>query len=301
MSHASILTIILISIERFRVIRFPLRFRFVEEKSPRIIPFIWLLCVLVNIPWFYMANYRESSLIGGGDIKVCRLSVKQHWQKVYTTVLFVMFFVLPFVVLTILYCFICCAMRHTQELKVGQNNFNSQQFRKQRRLRLQVINIIVCLVFLFFIFHLPYRIFSMWITHVSSKTYAQFTVIEYYSIFFGVRISFYLNHSVNPILYNFVSTKFRNGFKNIIYRRSQRSSLFSSHRRANYNTPLTKPKHSLVLFMERDVDNRRLMNGRTSSSSSSRHRMAEFYPMYANVAVKGNSRSSLKPDAENYE
>ncbi|WAR04471.1 QRFPR-like protein [Mya arenaria] len=281
-AHASILTLIAISIERYR----PLRgIGDNVTRTAKVLPFLWTICATCNIPWLYIAKYKDSFHLDGTAIKVCRIPMILQWQKTFATLQFVFFFVLPFLTLLILYCNICYILNYSRDVDLN----NSKHCRHRRQLRMQVINIIVCLVLLFFIFHLPYRLVSMWLTYAQIKDIYGLGIERYYGMLFSVRILFYLNHAVNPIIYNFVSTKFRNGFRQILTSRSHRGSLVSSNRRGNYNTPFTRPKQTILMLEDRDVDKKGLVQVKASSSSSSRQKMNEFYPMYTNMIVKHNS------------
>lgn len=277
-----------IGVERYRVVCRPLRgIRDDIIKCAKVVPFLWVLCGTANIPWFFIAIYRDSRHLDGTPIKVCRIPMVLNWQKMYAMLQFLLFFVAPFLVLLILYSIICYILYFTQNEKYITNINKAQQSScHRRRLRLQVINIIICLVLLFFIFHLPYRITSMWFTFAERHEIHSLGIERYYNLLYSVRILFYLNHAVNPITYNFVSSKFRAALTIILTRRDQRGSLISSksNRRGNYNTPFTKPKQ--FLLVGKDPDNENDNNRSSSSSSFSRRKMNEFYPMYSHMIEK---------------
>jgi len=297
-AHASVLTLVAIGIERYRVICRPLRgIRDDFIKSAKVVPLLWLLCATSNIPWFYIAVFRDSRHLDGTPIKVCRIPMVLYWQKMYATLQFALFFVTPFLVLLILYCIICNILYSTQgEKDINSMNNSQHSCCNRRRVRLQVINIIICLVLLFFIFHLPYRIVSMWFTFAERHEIHSLGIERYYNLLYSVRILFYLNHAMNPIIYNFVSTKFRTALRIAFTRREHRGSLMSSksNRKGNYNTPFTKPKQSQMLLVNKEMDNE--LNNHdihihhnfrsSSSSSSSRQKMNEFYPMYSHIIEK---------------
>ncbi|KAL4229344.1 hypothetical protein ACF0H5_012383 [Mactra antiquata] len=283
--HASVLTLIAISIERYRVICQPLRgIRDDVLKNAKAVPLIWMICAASNIPWFFIADYRDSSHTDGTPIKVCRLKMSPDWHRLYVAILCICYFVVPFLILLILYCRICYILQiSNHDITSGELRKDSKQSRYRHRLRAQVVNIIVCLVLLFFMFHLPYRIISMWFTFGDQRAIHSLGLHKLFHIIYSVRILFYFNHAVNPIIYNFVSSKFRNALRCLITKRKYRGSLMSSNRRGNYNTPFTRPKHSHHLFTEREYDVKCMSSSPGRSSSSLRRNINEFYPMYANI------------------
>ena len=73
----------------------------------------------------------------------------------------------------------------------------------------QVANIIASIVTVFFICHLPFRVAGLWLSFADPSTIGRLGLERYLGIVYSTRILFYLNHALNPVVYNFVSTKFR--------------------------------------------------------------------------------------------
>jgi len=64
----------------------------------------------------------------------------------------------------------------------------------------------------FFLCLLPFRALTLWIIIVPPEAVMSLGVEGYYNLLYFCRIMIYLNSAVNPILYNLMSTKFRDGF-----------------------------------------------------------------------------------------
>lgn len=290
------MTLIAISVERYRVICQPLRgIKANFYKHIKIVPVIWLICGLSNIPWFYIAVYKDSRHLDGTPIKVCRLPMFPRWHTIYVTLLCFVYFLIPFVILLILYSRICYILHKTKDMVSLDGVRDTSHFRKRRRLRAQVINIISSLIVVFFVFHVPYRAVSLWFTFADKYQIYNLGIHKYFNIVYSVRILFYFNHAINPIVYNFVSSKFRTALlRHITKRKSQGSIILSSNRREKYHTPYTRPKNSQVIVMGKDYENNDILaRGYSLMSSSSRQKINEFYPMYAKILQKHDSGRSL--------
>lgn len=64
----------------------------------------------------------------------------------------------------------------------------------------------------FFICLMPFKLLTLWIVIVSDETVVKLGAEKYYNILYFSRTMLYLNSAVNPILYNLMSSKFRDGF-----------------------------------------------------------------------------------------
>lgn len=76
-------------------------------------------------------------------------------------------------------------------------------------------NIIASIVSVFFICHLPFRVAGLWLSFADHGTIGDLGLERYLGIVYSTRILFYLNHALNPVVYSFVSTKFRNALSDL--------------------------------------------------------------------------------------
>lgn len=72
-------------------------------------------------------------------------------------------------------------------------------------------------VLAFFICLLPFRAFTLWIVVAPQETIHSLGVESYYNILYFCRTMHYLNSAINPILYNLMSSKFRDGFSRLCW------------------------------------------------------------------------------------
>jgi hypothetical protein len=68
----------------------------------------------------------------------------------------------------------------------------------------------------FFICLLPFRALTMAVIVFPPEYITSLGVENYYNLVFFCRIMLYLNSAVNPILYNLMSSKFREGFRSLL-------------------------------------------------------------------------------------
>lgn len=114
------------------------------------------------------------------------------------------------------------------------NRSNVLKYRKQ------VIFMLGAVVISFFICLLPFRALTIWIIIVPPETMLQLGVEGYYSLLYFSRILLYINSALNPILYNLMSSKFREGFLRLLGCKSAvRHKLFSGTRKGTFHTTST--------------------------------------------------------------
>lgn len=114
------------------------------------------------------------------------------------------------------------------------NRSNVLKYRKQ------VIFMLGAVVISFFICLIPFRALTLWIIIVPRETIINLGAESYYTLLFFTRILLYTNSALNPILYNLMSSKFREGFLKLLGCKSIiRHKLFSSTRKGTFHTTST--------------------------------------------------------------
>lgn len=114
------------------------------------------------------------------------------------------------------------------------NRSNVLKYRKQ------VIFMLGAVVISFFVCLLPFRALTLWIIIVPPETILQLGVEGYYSLLYFCRILLYINSALNPILYNLMSSKFREGFLKLLGCKSVvRHKLFAGTRKGTFHTTST--------------------------------------------------------------
>ena len=226
-AHGSILTILAISFERYYAICRPLHagYKCTKRRALVIILIIWILALLSTLPMLSITQLSTAEYIDGSTVTVCSNSLQEGWHPIYYLAIFVTFFVIPFMILVILYVLI--SKKLTSE---SQSLSNSSNLKHRAQVRRQVIVMLASVCITFFVCLLPFRLMTVWIIMSSPEDIIDLGMETYYSILFICRILLYVNSSANPILYNLISSKFRQAFFNIL--RIDRGSL----RASQYNT-----------------------------------------------------------------
>lgn len=174
----------------------------------------------------------------------CHTLANTFWSALYFLGSIFLFFIVPLIVLLVLYCIIAKNLIYNAASLVLNKHIDNYSIRARR----QVILMLGTVVLSFFLCLIPFRVFTLWIIIVPEESVFNLGMERYYNILYFCRIMVYLNSAVNPILYNLMSSKFRTGFvicsearrrlfwrtKNSTFNSEQRSSSRSSTFRASH-------------------------------------------------------------------
>lgn len=171
----------------------------------------------------------------GTNVNVCLTAVDTFWPSFFFVGSISIFFVLPFIILVVLYTVIAKHLMNNPGITSHGNRSNVLKYRKQ------VIFMLGAVVLSFFICLLPFRALTLWIIIVPSETIMSLGIDGYYSLLYFCRIMLYLNSAMNPILYNLMSSKFRDGFLKLLQCRGLVSTKFlpGGTRKGTFNTTST--------------------------------------------------------------
>lgn len=182
----------------------------------------------------WISQYGQDVYYDGSIVSVCLTSVDTFWPAFYFVGSISVFFILPFVILLVLYTVIAQHLMNNPGITSHGNRSNVLKYRKQ------VMFMLGAVVLSFFICLLPFRALTLWIIIVPSETILQLGVDGYYTLLYFCRIMLYINSALNPILYNLMSSKFREGFLRLLGCRSAvRHKLTSSTRKGTFHTTST--------------------------------------------------------------
>ncbi|XP_057328495.1 growth hormone secretagogue receptor type 1-like isoform X1 [Microplitis mediator] len=206
-AHASVLTILAISFERYYAICEPLRAGYICTKArATFLCFLaWVFAAVCTSPILPMTVYSMEKDDDGSELPACSTSVKSAWPMIFFLTTILIFFIIPLIILIVLYTIIAKHLMANPAITRGPAN-NLLKYRKQ------VVLMLGTVVISFFICLLPFRAFTLWIIVSPLTAIINLGVDGYFILLYISRVMLYLNSAINPILYNLMSTKFREGF-----------------------------------------------------------------------------------------
>lgn len=155
-------------------------------------------------PVLGMSSYEQADYFDGTKVMVCHTTASTFWPTLYFLTSIFIFFLLPLILLLILYFIIA------KHLIANPSALHSDSY--SARARRQVLLMLGTVVLSFFICLIPFRALTLWIIIAPEESVNKLGAERYYVILYICRIMVYLNSMANPILYNLMSSKFRDGF-----------------------------------------------------------------------------------------
>lgn len=216
-SLASVLTILVITYDRYRGVCHPLSVRsfWTKLRVPTIIFIVWLLAGLASLPVIFIAIYRDSNFFDGTPIKVCRMPINSTWKIAYILGIFVVFFIVILAILSVLIFRMCKKLLwHAQFLEDRAEQDSEKTVTGRRRIVFMLIIVIVT----FFLCLLPQRIVGIWIIFADHGALYALGLEGYLNLITFPRVLMYISSATNPIIYNIMSTKFKSALKDTVCR-----------------------------------------------------------------------------------
>lgn len=213
-NHVSVLTVLAISFERYYAICYPFEagYTCTKGRAAIIITLVWLLSAALTAPILIVTEFWYAEHIDQSFVPVCTMHVHTFWRKMYFIGTTFVFFTIPLVILVTLYVIICknltedklvCSNKLRRKCSDGSNTM---------KCRRQVVIMLIAVVICFFICLCPLRAFHLWIIFVPLPEILALGPTTYHNLLFAFRTLTYLNSAINPIIYNVISSKFRDAF-----------------------------------------------------------------------------------------
>ncbi|XP_076296732.1 orexin receptor type 2 isoform X2 [Lasioglossum baleicum] len=235
----SILTLTFISIDRWYAICFPLRFKSTTSRAKTAIIGIWAVAIIFDIPDLVVLHTVPRT-----DIRVqtilftqCEISWNNESQITFTVVKLIFLYTGPLIFMSVAYLQIVrvlwrndipghnlaprpSQMSHTPPPSVGGNP--ETQIRSRRKAAKMLVTVVITFAICYFPVHLL-SVLRYTISLPSSESLNAISLIAHGLCYF--------NSAVNPLIYNFMSGKFRQEFHRTV--RECSASNHSHNRRFN--------------------------------------------------------------------
>ncbi|XP_063435142.1 somatostatin receptor type 4-like [Mytilus trossulus] len=197
---SSILTMMLISIERYTCIMYSPNRKMTVKISLFCIVLVWILSACFPIPVAF-AQSKMSTTIKGASKTFCGIVWPRGFHiDAYLASMGVLFFLIPLLVITMNYYKIYRLVKRSATAACQHRSESSS--RKQIRL----VKMFAAIVCVFVIMWLPFFVLSFLAVNYNQITSSQFTVTIIIAL---------LNTCQNPIIYGYFNLKFRKEFKDM--------------------------------------------------------------------------------------
>ncbi|XP_011300618.1 neuromedin-U receptor 2-like [Fopius arisanus] len=306
-TNASVLTITAFTIERYVAICHPFLSHTISKLSRaiKLILLIWLIALCFAIPQalqFGLLQIPNES----PDAIICTLKnvFIQHSFELST----LLFFILPMILITVLYALIGLKLRKTNIMK--KTNMRSQRGGlANSRLRdcryhtgkssRRVLKMLVAVVIAFFICWAPFHlqrliaIYGTGTDGISSKT--KWFEVLYYIFTYISGVLYYVSTTINPILYNIMSHKFREAFTVTLATTCARSSFSSQCEQRSYSSLSRSQQRTAGASASRTVGYGGVMPQESSDCSANSlkeesRRQSTFVPSQSEIGAAVDSR-----------
>ena len=203
----SVLSLVLIALDRFIAIVYPLKGIMLNVKIRVVLLFLsWLIPILYGLPY---TLFTRTIKVDGQTF--CRFMMSGKAQTVYTGAIFVLFYLIPLITIIILYSLITRSLK--KRPLPGNSLVRNQGNEKRRQQNQRILKIMISIVFGFFICWTPLCIY------VFLKIFYP-TVFPTDRCLLLVGLTFYvcpsLSTAINPIILFAFSTNYNQALRSLL-------------------------------------------------------------------------------------
>ena len=205
----SILTLVILSVERFMAVS-PLARKKLKVRSVKIIIcFIWLVSTAVHVPNIYSLKLKS----GLGGTKICVAYLNKFFgsskgRTIYDNVLAVIFYAIPLALIVLLYTLAAVKLRRRITREVERFYDGNGRRKRQEKMNANVFKMLFAVTVTFICCWLCYFIMRKGVIGIRVSCNVQF--IRYFLA--------HCNSAITPCLYMIFGQKYRKAFKNILKR-----------------------------------------------------------------------------------
>ncbi|XP_075692763.1 growth hormone secretagogue receptor type 1-like [Rhinoderma darwinii] len=219
-TYCTILHVTTVSVERYLAICFPLKAKIMitKKRVKIIIIFLWILAFITAGPIWFLFGVEHPSETQPEETKECKYmehAAQNGLLRIMTWVSTVYFFI-PVFFLTLLYGLICRKLwKNKQGIQVPTATNRGKQHK-------QTVKMLAVVVFTFVLCWLPFHIGRILFAWAGLEKYILYNLTQYFNLI--SMVLFYLSASINPMLYNIMSQKYRAAMTKILSRRDDPQS-----------------------------------------------------------------------------
>ncbi|XP_062401002.1 neuromedin-U receptor 2 [Sardina pilchardus] len=275
---ASVLNVTALSVERYVAVVHPLRTRYAVTTRHvlRVIAVVWLAALLCALPntLLHGIAYVEWRGTPIPQSATCQM-VKPLWiYNLVIQVTTISFYFIPMTVISVLYMVIGVRLGQEQRSRGSGGGGESGKsgdsdvtwtIHVEGGRRRQVTKMLSVVVVVFAICWAPFHIDRLLWSFTTHWTDYMHGLYEYVHILSGVL--FYLSSAVNPIIYNMLSSRFRERFRELVCHQGRSASSAASHN----SPPFSKVLKSASCSTHVSSSGRRCRARDTASTSGWEH------------------------------
>ncbi|XP_078266213.1 neuromedin-U receptor 1 [Rhinoraja longicauda] len=221
---ASVLNVTALSVERYIAVLHPLKAKYIVTRSHarRVIAALWALSCALAIPNTSLHGIHYLQTRAGEPIPESALCVllRPLWLYhlvIQTTAL--VFYLLPMVTLSALHLLIGLQLRRDRafsqgRLESGAGSYQAARHQEEKVQNRQITKMLFVLVFVFGVCWAPFHTDRLLWIHIAYRDGQMLSLYQFVHVVSGV--FFYLSSAVNPVLYNLLSTRFREMSKEVM-------------------------------------------------------------------------------------
>lgn len=206
----SIESLLLVSMDRFVAVVFPLKAKLISPKARLIsIGCAWLVAIAVHTSYFY--TFRLLHIENKTYCKSDWGPLETHTEKRYFMANFIAFIIIPVCLLAMMYGFIACTLKTKN--KKSKERLSSGQRKRDQQLK-KIVRLSVAIIIAFGVCTIPVLVFTF--TLIFLWNWKVPAICAYHNVIpFICLFMLHLWSAVNPCICFIFNKKYRNGFQQI--------------------------------------------------------------------------------------
>ena len=203
-ASVSVLTLILIAVDRFFAVLFPFKRVFTNRVAYAAIAFVWLSAFAARAPMFHGLRF----ILDEEEKTHCTLEFDSEMaNNFYVRFAFVMFYVIPLFFTVVLYGAVLVSLKNRKPIGEVFTNTRRKYNNRLKRTR-KVMNMLFVIVFVFAVCWCLHFFFPILFFRFRTRVCA----LAFPAFFLG-----HINSAINPCIYLIFIENYRRGFRQILH------------------------------------------------------------------------------------